>query len=80
MSGRHCDENVTESREYLETGQGTLNEPREQQMNTFTGKVICWRRMAIKLQKLEDTDKMATYKANTKTKALVATRANKKTC
>ena len=50
MSGRLCDKNVTESQEHLKTCQGTLNKQRGQITNTFEGKVIFWRIMAIKLE------------------------------
>ena len=40
----------------------------EGKMDTFTGKVLFGRRMAIKLKNLEDKDILNTYKANIKTK------------
>ena len=63
-SCRRCDTNGNEPQEHLEICQGTLNERRGQDMDTFTAKVIFWQRIAIRLKKLEDMDKITKYKTN----------------
>ena len=63
MCFTHCDDNVTESQEHLETH---IERRRPLKMDTFEGKIIFWRQMAFKLKKLEDSDNLITYKANTK--------------
>merc|ERR1719483_768375 len=69
MGCRYCEEDVRiEIQEHLEKCEGLTYEQRNLNMDEERGKLIFWRRMAPKLKKLDDKDKLVALKAKLKKK------------
>ena len=69
MGCRYCEEDVRiETQEHLEKCEGLTYEQRNLNMDEERGKLIFWRRMAPKLKKLDDKDKLVALKAKLKKK------------
>ena len=65
----HCGEDIRiETQEHLEKCAGFVHEQRNLNMDEERGKLIFWRRMAPKLKKLDDNDKLLALKAKLKKK------------
>ena len=69
MGCRYCGEDIrVETQEHLEQCAGFVHEQRNLNMDEERGKLIFWRRMAPKLKKLDDQDKLLALKAKLKKK------------